>query len=53
MQLSTTFASDGNNWEGTNNDDEDPCPNAGHNVIRDGDNMREILKYCIRKKKIV
>lgn len=37
----------GDNWEEEDNDDDDPCPDAEPNVIRDGDNMREILKDYI------
>lgn len=33
----------GDNWEEEDNDDDDPCPDARPNVIRDGDNMREIV----------
>jgi len=35
-------------WEEEDNDDDNPSPpNVGPNVIRDGDNMREILKDYI------
>lgn len=38
----------GDDWEEEDNDDDNPCPpNVGPNVIRDGDNMREILKDYI------
>ena len=37
----------GDNWEEEDNDDDNPCPDAGPNVIRDGDDMREILKDYI------
>ena len=38
----------GDNWEEEDNDDHNPCPpNAGPNVILDGENMREILKDYI------
>ena len=39
----------GDNWEEEDNDDDNPCPPiAGPNIIRDADNMREILKDYIQ-----
>ena len=39
----------GDNWEEEDNDDNNPCPPiAGPNIIREPDNMREILKDYIQ-----
>ena len=39
----------GDNWEEEDIDDDNPCPPiAGPNIIRDADNMREILKDYIQ-----